>query len=121
MRDTSFHDYVVHDVLGGLSGISSKMMFGGWGIYKEETIFGIIAESSLYFKVGETNKDDYKKLGSKPFVYEGAGKPVTMSYWEVPAEILENRELLSEWVDRSVEVSAVSRKGTLKKIRKPRE
>jgi DNA transformation protein and related proteins len=111
MRDTSFHDYVIHDVLGSIDGINSRMMFGGWGIYKHETIFAIIAESTLYFKVNEYNKDEYKKYGSKPFVYEGAGKPISMSYWEVPAQILENKELLEEWVDKSVEASSMSKRG----------
>ena len=32
-KDQSFHDYVVNDVLVGISGITSRAMFGGWGIY----------------------------------------------------------------------------------------
>ncbi len=81
-------------------------MFGGYGIYKNGIIFGLIAEDVLYFKVDETNKADYEEKGSKPFTYaQGNNKPTVMSYWEVPSEILENKTDLIEWIEKSVIVS----------------
>ncbi len=45
----SFDDYVVHDVLGHIDGISARAMFGGHGIYKDGVIFAIIAYDELFF------------------------------------------------------------------------
>ena len=49
------------------------------------------------------NKNDYKSKGSQPFVYEGMGGKVEMSYWLVPEDVLENREELIIWIRKSVE------------------
>ena len=109
-KDQSFHDCVVYDLLGDIPGITSRAMFGGWGIYKNGTIFAIIFDGALYFKDDDTNRADFERLGSHPFVYkQGNRKPTAMSYWLVPEGILEDRERLPEWVERSVNVSLNSK------------
>ena len=40
----SFHEYVIGDVLGHISGITSRKMFGGYGIYLDGVIFAIITD-----------------------------------------------------------------------------
>lgn len=95
MRNHSFHDYVVYDLLEGVPGITSRAMFGGWGIYKDQVIFAIIIEGELYFKVDDSNRAEFERLGSHPFTYaKKDGKQVTMSYWLVPETVLEDREKL---------------------------
>lgn len=113
MRDKSFHDYVVFDLLEEMGGIKSRAMFGGWGLYKDGMIFGIITEGSLYFKVDETNKEEYKNFGSRPFTYQNKGKEYAMSYWLIPEEIMEDRERLFELVEQSVTIN--QEKESLKK------
>lgn len=50
-----FKDYVVGDILGHIGGITAKKMFGGWSLYLNGAIFGLIAsDTDLYFKVDET-------------------------------------------------------------------
>lgn len=110
-----FHEYVMQDVLGHLEGITSKKMFGGFGMYQDGHIFAIITGAGeLYFKVDETNQADYEARGSEPFVYTGHKnrKPTPMPYWIIPEEIMEDREAITEWVKKSV---AISRKGKKKK------
>jgi DNA transformation protein len=89
-------------------------MFGGFGIYKNGIIFGIIAENELYFKVDEMLAEFFKKHGGEFFTYESNGKKFKMSYSKVPSEILENSELLKKWVELSfnVAVKAKIRKKT---------
>ncbi len=111
MGKHAFHDYVVHDLMGHIRGIESKAMFGGWGLYKNGVVFGIIADDQLYFKAGDRNRKDYEDSGSSPFTYVAAGrKKVTMSYWEVPANVIENRDELEQWIDQSCKVSLQSKK-----------
>lgn len=100
-RDTSFHDYII-DLLADMPGITSRSMFGGWGIYKDRIFFGLISDGELYFKVGAGNRAEYEKAMSRSFVYSANGKKITMSYWLVPEEVLEDRETLSEWVEKAV-------------------
>ena len=108
---SSFLEYVLRDAMQDIPGITAKAMFGGYGLYKNEVVFGIIADDELYFKVDETNRAEYEKRASRPFTYEGKNrKRITMSYWEVPAGILEDRTLLTDWVDASVAASRKTKK-----------
>ena len=124
MPKTDFHDYVMQDLMQGIrgvipspalpakggpiakqsqksgGGVTSRAMFGGWALYRDGITFGIIADDQLFFKVNETSRAKFEKMGSAPFVYESRGKRVTMkSYWELPADVAEDREELERWVD----------------------
>ena len=86
-------------------------MFGGWGIYKDGVIFAIIDDGQLYFKVGENNKADYEKEGSKPFEYPmPSGKKISLSYWELPADVMDDHERLLSWIEKSLEASKKAKK-----------
>lgn len=85
MIDTSYKDYVL-DLFMDFEGVTSRRMFGGWGLYHKSTFFGLIFEDELYFKVDESNQKMYTIPESRPFKYERGGKRVTLSYWLVPLE-----------------------------------
>lgn len=110
-KDKSFHDYVMRDLFREFAGITSRAMFGGWGIYKDGVIFAIIVEGELYFKVDESNKDDFAKAGSHPFEYSRKGQeiPIKMSYWLVPGEIMEDKNSLRQWIEKSIRASKSSK------------
>lgn len=105
MKD--FHDYVMLDVLGHIEGITSKAMFGGYGLYLDGVIFGIITDvDELRFKADETTKAKYEALGGKQFVYTGhkSKKETKMPYWQVPETIMEDREEIRRWVEEAAEI-----------------
>lgn len=96
----NFKEYVV-DQLGKLGYVTVKKMFGGAGIYYDGLIFGLLADDILYFKVDDSNKSDYVTAGMKPFKpFED--KPMLMPYYEVPVDILENREQLAECAKKAL-------------------
>ena len=106
----NFHDYVMGDVFSAIPGVTSRAMFGGYGIYKDGIIFAIIAKGVLYFKADEKTQKEFKKFGSEPFVYMSHGnKLMTMSYWQLPEEVMEDHMQLEEWVKRAVESSIASK------------
>ena len=112
MNKSDFVDYVVQDLLSELSGVRARSMFGGWGIYKDDAIFAIIVDDQLYFKVDDTNKRTYQQHGSKPFTYRSRGKSVSMSYWEVPAEVMDDRDEIKRWAEESHHISRYRKKQT---------
>ena len=110
MPKNDFVEYVMKDLLSGVRGVTSRAMFGGHGIYKDGTIFGIVVDDELYFKVDETNRKKYEAAGSKPFTYDTKKrKKIVMSYWEVPPDILEDREEIARWAEESCRISRRSR------------
>lgn len=102
-KDNSFHDYVVYDLLGNFSGISSRAMFGGYGVYKDRKIFAIIVDGELYLKGREGIKEFFESRKSHQFSYSRKdGKTYAMNYWFVPEEVYENRDILAEWVEMAL-------------------
>jgi|GEM_PF-868511 DNA transformation protein len=102
-RDISFHDYVVYDLLGDLSGISSRAMFSGYAIYKDGKIFAIIVDGELYLKGRKETENFFKSQESRQFTYtKNGGKTYKMNYWFVPEEVFENRDTLAEWIDKAI-------------------
>ncbi len=106
MKNKSFHDYIVYDLLADIPDITSRAMFGGWALYKNGIIFGIIVAGELYFKVDNGNRPDFQRMESHPFVYvKSDGKSITMCYWLVPEEVLEDKERFYDLIEKSVAIT----------------
>jgi len=52
-------EYII-DQLSDWGNVTSKKMFGGYGLYYRGKIFALIIEEILYFKVDASNKTDYE-------------------------------------------------------------
>ena len=110
MKNNRYVDYVL-DLLSPLGNIKARSMFGGHGIYRDGIFFALIADDILYFKVDDLNRSAYQAQGCKPFTYEGKnGKVVAMSYWEVPVDVLEDYNMLEQWVAGAVAAARRSKK-----------
>jgi len=99
----SFRDFVL-DQISDIPRVTARAMFGGIGLYAGDVFFGILAADVLYFKVDDSNRPDYEGHGSRPFKpYDD--RPMTMSYYNVPAGILENASELATWARRSISIA----------------
>ena len=93
-KDISFKDFVL-DQLVGLDNVEARPMFGGHGLYRDETFFGIIHKGKLFFKIDESTVDEYRKRKMKPF--RPNPKQTLKSYYQVPADVIEDADELREW------------------------
>ena len=108
--------YVI-DQLGSLGPVTARRMFGGAGIYLDQLCFAIIVDDVLFFKVNNANRPDYEDAGMEPFVpFED--KPYAMSYYEVPADVLENKDRLRGWAQKALAAAAQTRKQKKRKRKK---
>jgi DNA transformation protein len=85
------------DLLQGMGPVYSKAMFGGFGVFLDGLMFGLIANNELYLKVDVVNIDEFESLGLQPFTYEAKGKPMNLSYYQVPEECIEDAQMLTQW------------------------
>lgn len=97
------------DLLSPWSAVTAKAMFGGYGMYRQGQIFGIVVEDTLYFKVDDSNRADYEAAGAEPFTYEAKGKRVAMSYWQVPVDTLDDPDILTAWAEKAYQVALSSK------------
>jgi DNA transformation protein and related proteins len=103
----------VPEQLGRIVVIDWKRMFGGVGLYADETFFALIDDDIVYFKVGDGNRADFEAAGARAFrPYEGAS---SMNYYELPVEVLEDVDALRTWTEKSVAVARSAAAGKRKK------
>ncbi len=81
----------------GLGPVSMRRMFGGAGIYADGVMFGLIADDTLYLKANDETKRNFEAEGLGPFVYEGGGRTVAMSYWRIPERLLDDPDEMVAW------------------------
>ena len=92
----NFTSHVV-EMLQGVGPVYSKRMFGGFGIFLDGMMFGLVADSTLYIKVDDANRDEFLAEGLQPFTYDKQGKLMQLSYYQAPEEALENLEVMTNW------------------------
>jgi DNA transformation protein and related proteins len=90
------------ELLAPLGAVRAKRMFGGHGLYIDELFIALIAFERLYLKVDAQTQPAFERAGCEPFVYDGKGKPITMSYWTVPAEAMESPQLMAPWARQAI-------------------
>ena len=114
---TEFVAYLL-ELLAPLKGVSAKKMFGGYGIFKQDLMFGLVADDILYLKVDQTTISDYEELELGPFVYEKNGRKMAMSYYQVPEDTLDSSEALCEWAKQAYQVAMRAKKEKGLRLRK---
>jgi DNA transformation protein len=96
----------VLDQLSELGRVSARRLFGGVGLYLNDVIFGLIFEDQLYFKTDAASRIEYQKRGMQGFRTQSKerAQDLRMSYFTVPAEVLEDPEILAVWARRALSV-----------------
>ena len=86
------------DLLEPFGAVRAKRMFGGYGFYRDDVMFGLVANDVLYLKVDERTRPAYQGRGLPPFSYLRQGRRVEIrSYHQAPPEALEDPERLLHW------------------------
>jgi DNA transformation protein len=96
----------IEDRLGAVvPSLKLKSMFGGVGVYSGEWFFAVLDNDALYFKVNDSNRADFEAAGTGPFRPYPDKPDCTMSYYELPANVLDDSKLLREWAAKAIAVA----------------
>jgi DNA transformation protein len=87
--------------------VMSRRMFGGVGIYLEGEFIAILGGESgrLFLRVDDSNRDKFVNAGMEAFRPYRKKPETTMSYYQVPAEVLEDQTTLFAWALESLEIA----------------
>ena len=118
-KSREYLEYVLEQ-LERLGGVAARRMFSGFGLYQHEVFFGLIFSDTLYFKVNDANRPDYESRGMRRFQPYKDKPHLSFTYYEVPAEVLEDREQLTLWATRSVQAAIASALEKQARRRKPK-
>jgi len=83
--------------LATIGDITSKKMFGAYGIFHGGKMFGIInSEGQVFLKIDEILENTFKEAGAK--------KHDKMPYYSIPEDVLDGDEFL-DWAKKSITIS----------------
>jgi DNA transformation protein len=106
------NDYLQYilEQISGVPAVTSRRMFGGIGLYSDGFFFGLIDNDTLFFKVDDSNRSDYTARGMAAFRPFPDKPDLSMSYFTVPADALEDPDELAAWARKSITVAIATAK-----------
>jgi DNA transformation protein len=108
----------VLEQLQGLGSVTSRRMFGGVGLYQDGRFFAIIMGDTLYFKVNDANRGDYEARGMGRFRPYPNKPRLSMTYYELPADVLEDADECAAWARRSAAIAGTAAKPAARRGKK---
>jgi DNA transformation protein and related proteins len=113
---SDYLDYV-RDQLSGIGAVvTSRRMFGGAGLYCDEFFFALIDDDALYLRVNDSNRADFTARGMGQFRPYPESPQLSTTYYETPADVLEDAAELVAWARRSVAAAMAAAKPAAKTV-----
>jgi len=97
------------ELLGRLGPVRTKRMFGGHGFYVDEVFVALASGDRLYLKADAQTRPRFEAAGCEPFVYDSAGKQVSLGYWTAPDDAMESPALMLPWTRLAMEAALRAR------------
>ncbi len=97
----------IEELFAGLGPVSIRRMFGGKGIYIDGIIFAVELDGELLLKADAQAAPDFIAAGCRQWIYANrkTGKPVSMPYWSVPDEALDDPDEMTPWARKALEAA----------------
>jgi DNA transformation protein len=103
---------IAHDLVSQLEdadGIEVTSLFGGAALRAHGVVFASVMDEVVYLVVDHAMREELVALGSSPFSYARGERRIAMSKWyEAPASIFEDPEILESWIARAREAALVA-------------
>jgi DNA transformation protein len=80
-------------------------MFGGYGVYRDGVMFGLVSDETLYLKADAENAGYFQKQGLSQFEYHRKGKVTKLSYYQAPGAVMDDCTDAARWAHRSFEAA----------------
>ena len=100
--------YVV-EMMQSIGPVQHKFMFGGYGLFLDGLMFGLITDNTLYLKTNKNTEHLFKNKGLEAFTYQMKNKAVRLPYFQAPEEILEEHHAMNEWANRAYSIALHAR------------
>lgn len=69
-----------------LGRVKSRSMFGGFGIFVDDTMFALVVNDKLHIRADDASTAKFKQQGFEPYVYKKRGFPVVTKYFALPED-----------------------------------
>jgi|GEM_PF-177665 len=112
-------DLIAHlqDVASDFGALGARRMFGGYGIYHDGVMIGLISDEVLYLKVDDQTRERFRAADSGPFMYTRRGETVPTSYWSVPEAAMDSPQDMKPWLVLAYEAALRKANTAASKVR----
>jgi len=93
---SEFVDLVLEN-LRAFGEVTTRRMFGGWGLYRDGVFFALIAQDTLYFKSDDENRAQFERSSPGPFVFDKKGERIVTHYYAAPEDAFEDPQVMARW------------------------
>ncbi len=87
----------IEDQIAGVGAVRSQKMFGEYALYVGKKVVGFVCDDTLFLKITDLGKD----FAARHY-QEGQAYPGSKPYMQIPGEMLED----TEWITELVKITA---------------
>ncbi len=110
-NSNDFIDYVIEQ-MHDLGVVNARRMFGGHGLFFDGLMFALVANDCLYLKADAESIPEFQTRELSAFSYYKKGKEFNLSYFQCPAECLEDDNEMTVWARTAYDVALRNAKKT---------
>lgn len=105
------NELVAHclELLAAVGEPRARRMFGGHGFYVDDLFVALVIGERLFLKVDALTRAQFESAGCVPFVYDAAGKAVSVGYFSAPEEAMESPPQMQPWARLAIEAAVRAR------------
>lgn len=98
------------EVFREFGAVSARKMFGGYGIFYDGLMIGLVADDTLYLKVDSETEPEFTNNGLAQFMYPRGDKHIGMSYYQAPESALDDPSEMNKWAQLAYAAALRSKK-----------
>jgi DNA transformation protein and related proteins len=104
----------IRELFSAFGPVEVRRLFGGAGIYADETMFALVHKGVIYLKVDDANAAAFDREQLEPFSYSRGGERAALnSYRRMPDRLYDDPDELADWARAAL--AAAGRSGARKK------
>jgi DNA transformation protein len=93
-RELAIH---VVDLLEAFGPCEARGMFGGYGIFHQGLMFGLVANGNFYLKADDESRAGFEAAGCEAFTYVKQGRQCRLAYYLAPESFFEQQDDCLQW------------------------
>jgi DNA transformation protein len=98
----SFAEFL-REQLASLGHVTVRRMFGKTGVFCDGLMFGMVTDNTLYFRVDDDNRADFKEAEAyPPLNYSKKGFAIDLSFWRAPERLFDEPDELIAWARAAI-------------------
>jgi DNA transformation protein len=97
VASASFAEFL-REQLAPLGPVTMRRMFGKTGVFCDGVMFGMVADNTLYFRVDDHNRAEFKEAASlPPLSYKKKGTAIDLAFWRAPERLFDEPDEFVTW------------------------